>query len=240
MPGEPNNQSEQDNSVESQTSTNTGGDPVGRGDYIVQQGECVGSIAYEHGFFWETVWNLAENAELKRTRKNPNVLLAGDLLTIPAKRMKDESGGTEQRHRFRRKGVPEILAIAFLDRQNKPRAGLNYKLVIDGEARRGTTDSHGALRESIPPGSSHGQLILGDAPNEERFELQLGHLDPVKDLGGVQMRLQNLGYDCGSVDGQETPEFVEALEKFQSDQKLQVTGEVDEATHNKLEELHRC
>jgi hypothetical protein len=239
MPGEPENQSDQD-TLESQTSTNTGDGPVGQGDYVVQQGECVGSIAYEHGFFWETIWDLAENAELKRTRKNPNVLLPGDLLTIPARRVKDESGGTEQRHQFRRKGVPETLTIVFLDRQNKPRAGVNYKIVIDGDARQGTTDSQGTVRESIPPGSLHGQLILGDAPNEERFDLELGHLDPVKDLGGVQMRLQNLGYDCGSIDGQETPEFVEALEKFQSDQKLQVTGEVDEATCNKLEALHRC
>ena len=27
------------------------------------------SIAYSRGFFWETLWNLSENADLKNERK---------------------------------------------------------------------------------------------------------------------------------------------------------------------------
>ena len=56
------------------------------------------SIAAEFGFLWQTLWDL--NPELKWKRKNPNVLLAGDIVTIPALRMKDESRPTGQKHVF--------------------------------------------------------------------------------------------------------------------------------------------
>lgn len=46
-------------------------------DYIVKAGDCLNSIAYEHGFYWETLWSHPANAGLKAKRKNPDALLAG-------------------------------------------------------------------------------------------------------------------------------------------------------------------
>lgn len=94
--------------------------PVGTGDYVVQDGECVASIAFEHGFFWETVWNDPGNAELRRCRRTPFVLLPGDRVAIPQLRLKYESRPTDQRHQFVRKGVPVIVKVKVLEAPSPP------------------------------------------------------------------------------------------------------------------------
>lgn len=84
-------------------------------DYEVNAGECVSSIAFEHGFYWRTLWDHSSNAALKARRKDPNVLLAGDVVHIPDLTLQEESGATEARHRFQLKGVPAKLRIRLLE-----------------------------------------------------------------------------------------------------------------------------
>lgn len=83
-------------------------------DYTVEQGDCISSIAFEHGFFWETLWNDSSNADLKSKRKDPNVLMEGDIVHIPDLRLKKESGATEQKHKFKLKGVPAKLKLKLM------------------------------------------------------------------------------------------------------------------------------
>ena len=45
-----------------------GAAPVGSGRHIVRAGQDIGSIAHRNGFFWETVWQHPDNAELRRVR----------------------------------------------------------------------------------------------------------------------------------------------------------------------------
>lgn len=83
-------------------------------DYTVNSGDCMTSIAFEHGFFWETLWNHGQNQALKSLRKDPNILRAGDLVHIPDLILKEESGATEQRHKFKLKGVPAKLKLRLM------------------------------------------------------------------------------------------------------------------------------
>ncbi len=89
-------------------------------DHTIGQGECIDSIAMRHGFFPETLWNHGANAKLKELRKDPNVLYPGDKLFIPDLRIREVEKATEQRHRFRRKGVPAKLHLRFLKPKEPP------------------------------------------------------------------------------------------------------------------------
>lgn len=82
--------------------------------HVVQQGECVNSIAYRHGFAWETVWKDPQNAGLRRKRQIPGVLSPGDEIFIPELRSREESCATEKRHRFKVKGVPAKLRLRLM------------------------------------------------------------------------------------------------------------------------------
>ena len=212
--------------------------PVGQGDYVVGKGECISSIAYEHGCFWETLWNYPDNNELKQTRKNPNVLLEGDRLTIPPIRVQEENGSTEQRHRFKAKGVPIDLRIRLLF-DGEPRKNKDYRLVIDNMLiLQGTTDSDGVLQESIPPNSEEGQLLL--LPEQQEYLLQLRHLDPIEEITGIQARLNNLGFDCGPVDGKAGPKTKAAVTAFQHENGLTVDGVAGPQTQAKLKAVYGC
>ena len=83
-------------------------------DYTVTSGDCFNSISYDRGFFWETLWNHGKNAELKSKRKDPNILKEGDVVHIPDLTVKEEQGATEQRHKFKLKGVPAKLKIRVM------------------------------------------------------------------------------------------------------------------------------
>jgi hypothetical protein len=203
-------------------------------DYIVKQGDCISSIAQKHGLFWDKIWNHPKNAKLQETRKDPNVLSPGDVVFVPDKDEREESGATEQRHRFRKKGVPAKLRLQIME-DDQPRSNVPYTLVIDGQILKGTTDGNGKIEHSIPPQAKKGVLIL---ENDTPIPLQLGHIDPIDTISGVQQRLLNLGFDCGGVNGNLTSETKKALKEFQEAYGLTASGELDPATKDKLLEKH--
>jgi hypothetical protein len=153
---------------------------------------------------------------------------------VPDKDEREESGATEQRHRFRKKGVPAKLRLQIME-DDQPRSNVPYTLVIDGQILKGTTDGNGKIEHSIPPQAKKGVLIL---ENDTPIPLQLGHIDPIDTISGVQQRLLNLGFDCGGVNGNLTSETKKALKEFQEAYGLTASGELDPATKDKLLEKH--
>jgi hypothetical protein len=199
------------------------------------------SIAVAHSFFWETLWNLSENADLKNLRKDPYVLLPGDRVFIPDLRLKDVSCATDKTHKFTKKGVPEHLHIVLTDDQDQPIANQKYVLVVDDELRfEGQTDGNGAIEQSIPPTARQGHLAVGEGEDQREYYIGLGHVDPVEEISGAQGRLSNLGYYDGPMDGKMNPQTVSALLTFQQKYKLSPSGENDAATQVKLKAIFGC
>jgi hypothetical protein len=203
--------------------------------HIVKQGDSLTSIADQYGFFWQTLWNHPRNSQLKAQRQNPNILMAGDQVFIPAKRLKDEPSETGKAHRFRVRGTPARLNLRLKDAYGQPRAGIQYTLKVDDQTFSGRTDGDGKLSHVIPPSALKAQLRLETG---EQWNLDLGHINPVEYLSGVQARLKNLGYFKGQISGTMDDETRDALRVFQSAQGLSATGEPDQATRDALVDAH--
>ncbi|MCP4248480.1 MAG: peptidoglycan-binding protein [bacterium] len=212
--------------------------PVGQGDHIVRENDCMMSIANRSGFFWETLWDLPENTELKATRGDAKVLLEGDRVTVPEKRRKDEPGATEQLHRFRRKGEPAKLRIRYCE-EGEPRAGEPFVVEIDGrQSQQGETDAEGMMDILIPNAAQEGVVRVGAGENETEYVLNIGALGPADTVQGVQQRLKNLGLFDGQADGELGPATEMAIKTFQDLNDLPATGVPDAATSAKLDEVH--
>lgn len=158
--------------------------------YTIGRGDCIESIAKQKGFFAETIWNHAQNSELRELRKDPNTLLEGDVLFIPTLEAGEESGGTEARHKFRRKGVPARLRVKFTrpvppeenapagagsstdesvyeepERpaeadQHEPVANAPFSIDIDGIVTEGTSDADGMIDVPIPPDAHKAKITF--------------------------------------------------------------------------------
>lgn len=208
------------------------GGPKGRGPYEVRMGDSVESIAYEHGFFHETLLRHPANRELVEHRRDHNALLPGDRLTIPPKRDKVVSGALDRRHVFRRRGVPAMFRIQLYS-DGRPRAHERFELEIDGVLLRvGETDADGRLECRVSPHAKRGRLLLGD----DRAELRLvfGALPPVEELVGVQRRLANIGFYGGPADGLMSASTSTAIRAFRRAVGLDERGLVDDALREAL------
>ena len=210
-------------------------------NYIVQPGDCMASIAVQYKFFWETLWNLPENADLKKLRQDPYVLFPGDQVFIPDLRVKEIPCATDQEHIFQKKGAQERLRIVITDEDDNPITNQPYVLEVDQNLRfDGQTDGRGAIEQTIPPNAWKGHLVVGEGDDQREYFVSLGRVDPVGEISGAQGRLLNLGYYDGQVDGQSSAQTTTALLLFQDKYQLPPSGENDDATQAKLKEIFGC
>lgn len=194
-------------------------------DYEVMQGDCISSIAADYGFIPESIWNHANNLALKQKRKDPNVLLPGDIVFIPDKQIKEILCSTDQKHAFKLRAAPTKLRLRLLW-GDKPRANERFLLTVRGRQSEGVTDSDGWLEQVISPNAKSGNLLLPET--DENYDLQLGHLDPIDEPSGALSRLRNLGF---TADG----ELKGAISAFQKANNLKVTGDLNQTTKDALQ-----
>lgn len=234
-------------------------------DHTVKQGESVMSIAEENGFLCGTLWNHPKNARLKAKRGDPDVLMPGDVLHIPDRGERKESGGTDQCHNFKRKGIPAVVRVV-LRRPKKepdekvaqeatdpseykepepkaaddePMGDVPYAVYADGKlVKDGKTGGDGKIEAKIPPSASGAWIVLDPGtPKERTVNLNIRAMDPIEEIPGVCKRLNNLGFPC-PVEEKITPAIADALRAFQRKNGLDPTGEADGTTRDLLKKAH--
>ena len=208
-------------------------------NYQVKQGDCISSIAFENGFLPDTIWNHPNNAQLKVKRQDPNVLMPGDVVFVPDKRLKEISEPTSQVHKFICKLTPATLYLHLLN-DGEPIANETFELDVDGKITDGITDGEGKLRVSISPNAKKGVLMVGEIGDQIKYDLNLGTLEPIDKVSGVKKRLYNLGYKVGSLNDQITEELEDAIFEFEFDHQLTQTGKITETNRAKLKEIYGC
>jgi hypothetical protein len=219
--------------------------------HIVQQGECFATIAQAYGFRRDTLYDHPDNADLKKKRPNPNILYPGDEVAVPDLEPKLANVSTGARHPFKIKVPKRELKLTLRDQTGEPIAGAAYVLEAEGWRMQGETNGQGELVERIPSGTRTATLTVG----ERVLELACASINPLADVddeavSGARERLHNLGYDVGDDDGGDDddddpsttldPRTRTAVALFQHEAKIDVTGELDDATLGKLASSHRC
>jgi hypothetical protein len=196
---------------------------------VLKQGESLVAVAQEHGFAPQTLWDHPDNAALRSARENPNVLAQGDVLMVPERKPRTVECATDQQHIFRRRGVPAWFALQ-LRRGGRPRPEVSYRLSIGAREYVGRTDGDGWLGHWIPANASRGQLQVDGI---EEYNLRLNSLSTPDKEEGARSRLVSLG-----VLQDRAGDLPAALRRFQTENGLTVTGQLDDQTRRKLVELH--
>jgi hypothetical protein len=202
-------------------------DPTGH-SINADAGQCCSSIAYANGHLWPTIWNAPQNASLRLNgRDDPNCLVPGESVYIPAIKPFQYSGNTNLRHRFMFKGLTNLV-MRILYSDGAPRANVRCVLTVDGKAAAATTTADGKVSFPIHPLTTDCTLkVPGDGVvAEQTFQLQCGSLAPHNTLAGVQQRLVNLGTWDVPVDGKNEAKTEEAVKFLQKSLKVPATGTI--------------
>lgn len=204
----------------------------------VAQGDTIERLASRFGLLPETIAQHPENAMLIDDARTITILHPGDVIFIPAKRMREETRATEARHRFIRKMPTRRLHVRFL-MDDKPRANLTYSITVDGGPPvDDTTDGEGYIDQPIPRFAEQAVVHFADDPADVSYTLLIGHLNPLSSDSGVVQRLRNLGYYWGDIPDDWTEDAAGALRQFQTDKGLPVTGVPDDQTRAALKSAH--
>jgi len=209
--------------------------------HVARPGECFATIARDHGFGRDELYQHPDNAELRETRPNPSVLHPGDRVVIPDRTTKAVAAATGTRHQFTVRRAQRELRLKLLDAHGRPIAGEPYTLVIGDDRVSGQTDGAGLLVHVFRDPERGATLTV----QGRTIALAFGGINPMMDTSdngasGARERLRNLGYDVGDdgaddeIDGGMRTMF--AL--FQHHAQLAVTGDLDKATMRKLIALH--
>jgi hypothetical protein len=208
-------------------------------------GESIATIAVAHGFTPGQLWAMPQNqAATAGKQQQGEVLTPDQVVVLPAWSQRWERGPVGHCYYLHRIGVPFSLTIRLLDGSGKPRRKQPYLLRVSRRnglpdlSHFGRTDLDGYLVESIRPDATSGELQVRGEDTIETHRLRFAALAPVSVPEGVEQRLANLGFLCGS-GGLASDETRNALRRFQQCCGLVATGEADDQTRALLFALHQ-
>jgi hypothetical protein len=210
--------------------------------YTAEEDDDMLRIAQKFGFRnWKRIYDDPENSELRKKRPDPFILYKGDRVWIPDKNPKEFRCNANKKHTFILPEPTMIVQLVLEDGDQEPCADTKYEIWLDkqkwGDQER-RTRSDGLIYAEVPMRKEVELRVWFDKEREqnpagyESYILDMGHLDPINTVEGVQDRLNSLGYSCGDEHGTIGPKTTEALKAFQADffaddEDFEPTGEID-------------
>jgi hypothetical protein len=203
--------------------------------HVAKPGEHLSGIALGHGFEdYEVVWKHPKNKDLSDKRGLAHVVNEGDEVYVPELKPKAEDKPTGAKHQFQIEQSPLVLRVKLLGTDMKPVT--DAACTLDGTSL--TSDGDGIVEVPIDKLTEDSTLSVDGSD----LALSIGRLNALDDTtqAGWKARLFNLGFliDPTVPDGDEEVTF--ALQDFQAEHSLDVSGAFDDATKSKLKEIYGC
>jgi N-acetylmuramoyl-L-alanine amidase len=211
-------------------------EPHASATHAVQPGEHASGIAEAYGFDdLASVWRHPDNADLQQQRPDAHVLHPGDSLAIPELKDNRADKPTGAKHTFTIRRSPLKLRLKLLDLASRPLSGVSVT-VADASL---TTDGDGLVETTVEKSARDVALTEGSA---QPMTISVGALDPSDDATetGWRARLYNLGYLADSSAGADSDEMLIALQDFQAQYSLPLSGQLDDATKAQLVQTYGC
>jgi N-acetylmuramoyl-L-alanine amidase len=233
------------------------------GTHQVKAGEHMVRIAAElHIASYHTLWDHPSNADLAASRKNPNILLPGDVVSLSNPAPKKAAAQTLRKYKFVAATNDGLdFRIVLIDENGQPLPSMKCQLLEEG--REATSDASGTVeRQDLPPpfelgvlrflyrtedlsqrGVEPADIFTGNEEIRLSFAIAVGHLDPLDTPSGIQARLGNLGYYAGEIGYAEEDALALrcAIEEFEMENGLTSTGDATNASMQaKLKDIHGC
>ena len=203
----------------------------------MKPGDHISGIAESFGFDdFDTVWSHPDNADLSQQRTDPHVLQPGDALAIPEIGAQPPANKpTSAQHQFQINQSPLKLRLTLLGLDAKPLT--NAQVTVAGNAL--TTDGSGLVEAQVDKSAKDTAF---DDPQGNEVGLLVGGLNPSDDTSdaGYKGRLFNMGFLWDATVDDTDDEMVIALQDFQAQYTLPVTGQLDDATKGQLLQVFGC
>lgn len=148
----------------------------------------------------------------------------------------------------------KTLKIRLINDFDQPIKMSYYRLEVDDQKFEGITNNEGVLQHDIPVGAKTGKLILDKKLVHRRenntgeirvenwsIDLQIvDSMTPGDQIDGAQARLKNLGFFASKEFHEQYDEQTRrAIQRFQTAHPpLKVTGNIDQETKKRLEEVY--
>jgi hypothetical protein len=196
---------------------------------------------------------LPANRNLLKQRVNPATLVVGDVVTLPEFEAKIGAAPVNRVTRFTVAESGLFLHLRLQDTERRPLAKRAYRLVVaENNPASGfstappiddVTTPKGEIQKEIPPFTVEGELLVHEtddpaSPPIGKIKILVGVLESANTIRGQQARLNNMGYFAGFSEKDE-PQLHWAIEEFQADHKMKVTGRFDDPeTFNRIAHEH--
>lgn len=211
--------------------------------HTVAQGETLLRIARQYGYKTSTaLYNHPSNAEFKALRPDPNLIFPGDIITIPPKKEKFMPLRASSINTFVVQNEKEYFRLQIIHEDGDDITGKRIVLNIGNQTIDTVLPSDGLVEVELNENdtlTAQVDLYLKEDQSSpsESFTAQVGHLDPIDTLSGVQARCNLLGFDCGKVDGINGAKTKAGVRDFQYEHDLEVDGIAGKKTTAKLQQV---